>query len=173
MKRLSPLLFSALFLLSACQAEPAPNPLNLSAEQQQGLAQQIERLEAELEAQPKGEDPDHAKVLGLARAYEDLGQAKKALKIYQDYLEDGHVSAAMLNNAGRLHEKLGQHEEAIAYYQRLVEDYADLNYLYDIAWARLRMEDLAGAQGAYNQWRLALNKSDLQTEQALQALRQK
>ena len=114
-----------------------------------------------------------AEIIDLARAYESLGEIGKAIKVYEDVLNDGHVTKAILNNLGRLYEKTEQYGEAIAMYERIDEEYFDHDYLYDITWAYIKAGDRKSAEKYFNAWQLEFQKTDEQTQQAIKKLREK
>lgn len=111
-------------------------------------------------------------IIGLAKAHEELGELGKAIKVYEDVLDDGHRAKAIFNNLGRLYEKTEQYDKAVAIYQRINDEYFDHDYLYDITWAYIRAGDRKSAEKYFNAWQLEFHKTDLQTQQAIKKLRE-
>lgn len=111
-------------------------------------------------------------IINLAKDYEELGELGKAIKVYEDVLEGGDVTKAILNNVGRLYEKTEQYDKAIATYQRIDEEYFDHGYLYDITWAYIRAGDRKNAEKYFNAWQLEFKKTDEQVQQAIKKLRE-
>lgn len=109
--------------------------------------------------------------LRLARVYQDLGQLGKAITLYEDYLEEGNQSYAVLNNVARLHEQLGQPEKAIPYYERLLNEYRDPDYLRDIAKAYLAAGNVEKAEEIYQQWQGSSDRKDSNFERQLEQLK--
>lgn len=121
--------------------------------------------------------PDDAKIpwqeiIGLAKAHEELGELGKAIKVYEDVLDDGHRAKSIFNNLGRLYEKTEQYDMAVAIYQRINDEYFDHDYLYDITWAYIKAGDRKSAEKYFNAWQLEFQKTDLQTQQAIKKLRE-
>ena len=170
MKKLISLFLLAFALLSACQPRSF-NP-NLSPEEAKAIGQDIAELKEALktEKNPDG-SPSHLRLIEMARDYEKLGDINSAIKLYEDYLNDGWRTKAVRNNLGRLYEHQEKYDLAVKQYQTIVDEYNDQEYLYDITWAYIRAENRTEAEKAFNAWQLAFKKTDLQTQQAIQKLR--
>jgi tetratricopeptide (TPR) repeat protein len=159
-------------LLAGCNAYKVD--VDLSADQEQEVRQQIAELKQQIaEFVP---DDDNAiawrETVKLARAYEQLGELGKAIKVYEDVLDSGQWSKSILNNVGRLYEKTEQYDKAIAIYQRISDEYFDHDYLYDITWAYIHAGDRKNAEKYFNAWQLEFSKTDNQTQQAIKKLRE-
>ncbi len=113
-----------------------------------------------------------AATIDLSRAYEELGELGRAIEIYEDVINDGHATKAILHNLGRLYEKTGQFDKAVASYEGIVNEYFDEDYLYDITWAYIRAGDRKNAEKYFNAWQLEFSKTDEQTQQAIKKLRE-
>jgi len=71
-------------------------------------------------------------IIELARAYEELGELGKAIEVYEDVLNQGHKTKAILNNLGRLYEQTEQYGMAITMYERIHKEYLDQLSVKDI-----------------------------------------
>ncbi|MBU0705736.1 tetratricopeptide repeat protein [Patescibacteria group bacterium] len=111
-------------------------------------------------------------IIELAGKYEDLGELGKAIKVYEDVLDSGEKTKAIINNLGRLYEKTEQYDKAVVMYQRINDEYFDHDYLYDITWAYIKAGDRKNAEKYFNAWQLEFQKTDEQTQQAIKKLRE-
>lgn len=111
-------------------------------------------------------------IIDQAKAYEELGEVGKAIKLYEDYNEQGAKGEAFFNNLGRLYEKTEQYDKAIVMYQRIVDELYNRRFLYDITWAYIKAGDRKNAEKHFNAWQLEFNKTDEQTQQAIKKMRE-
>lgn len=163
---------TALFLLAGCSTYKVK--VDLPANEIADIKAQITLLKQDItEFVPSADEAiAWASLIELSNAYEDLGELGKAIKVYEDVLDDGHVTKAILNNLGRLYEKTEQYDEAVAMYQRINDEYFDHDYLYDITWAYIRAGERKQAEKYFNAWQLEFQKTDTQTQQAIKKLRE-
>ncbi len=163
--------FSAL-LLAGCNSYKID--VDLSSDEIKNIKADIESLKVKLDnyvAKDEGEIA-WAQTIDLARAYKKLGEIGKAIKVYEDVLEDGHTTQSILNNLGRLYESTEQYDKAVVMYQRLNDEYFDHDYLYDITWAYIKAGERKLAEKYFNAWQLEFNKTDEQTQRAIKKLRE-
>ena len=147
--------------------------VDLTPERVQEFQSEIETLRDEI-ANFTSEDGSIAwrAIIDLASDYEKLGQLGEAIQVYEEGLDNGDKTKAILNNLGRLYEKIDQYEKAVAMYQRINDEYFDHDYLYDITWAYIRAKDRKNAEKYFNAWQLEFHKTDLQTQEAIKKLRE-
>jgi len=109
-------------------------------------------------------------IIGLGRAYEEMGEYGKAIDLYLDILDAHGESKALIHNLGRDYEEVGEYDLAIEQYQKIIDDYFDSHYLYDITWAYIRAGNKQGAESFFNDWQLKFRKTDDQTQEAIKKL---
>ena len=162
----------AIILLAACN--PYKIDVDLTSEETESIKSKITSLKEEIVNFVHEDEGVIAwqAIIDLALAYEELGDLGKAIQIYEDVLNDGHKTKAILNNLGRLYEKTEQYDLAIVMYQRINDEYFDHDYLYDITWAYIRAGDRKKAEKYFNAWQLEFQKTDTQTQQAIKKLRE-
>lgn len=161
-------------LLTGCVVGRYKKDVDLIPEKVSEIRANIEALKQEIAdyvPSESGKIPWQA-IIDLSRAYEELGELGKAIKIYEDVLENGDGTKAILNNLGRLYEKTEQYDKAIVMYQRINDEYFDRDYLYDITWAYIRAGDRKNAEKYFNAWQLEFKKTDTQTQEAIKKLRE-
>jgi tetratricopeptide (TPR) repeat protein len=117
--------------------------------------------------------PDQ-ETIEIARGYEKLGELGKAIDAYTYWLDQGHKTRAFISNLGRLYEQVGETKKAVEQYQRMIDEYQDVAYYYDIAWAYInsgksKYADEAGK--AYSAWAATTGNVDVQTQLAIKKLR--
>lgn len=165
--------FSA-FLLAGCNSYKVE--VDLPVDEIQSIKSEIKTLRETIDnyVQKTPDDGTIAwvEIIDLARAYQDLGEMGKAIKVYEDVLATGEKTKAILNNLGRLYEKTEQYDKAIAVYQRINDEYFDHDYLYDITWAYIKAGDRKNAEKFFNAWQLQFNKTDEQVQQAIKKMRE-
>jgi len=164
--------FSAL-LLTACHSYKVD--VDLTDEQIEEVKGRVDSLKAEIEAfvpTELGASIPWQSMIELSRAYEEMGELGKALKVYEDAYEQGEWTKSMLNNLGKLYEKTEQYDKAVVIYQRIIDEYFDRDYLYNITWAYIRAGERKEAEKYFNAWQLEFNKTDEQTQQAIKKLRE-
>jgi len=163
----------AVFLLAGCNNYKIE--VDLTPEEVDKYETQVKSLkEAIANFVPDPEDAliAWAEIIDLADAYTELGELGKAIKVYEDVLDEGHKTKAILNNLGRLYEKVEEYDKAVVMYQRLNDEYFDHDYLYDITWAYIRAGDRKTAEKYFNAWQLEFHKTDEQTQRAIKKLRE-
>lgn len=111
-------------------------------------------------------------IINQVNAYIDLGELGKGVKVYEEVLEEGHKTKAILNNLGRLYEKVERYDDAVTIYQRINDEYFDHDYLKDITWAYIRAGNRKEAEKYFNAWQLQFKKTDTQIQQAIKKLRE-
>lgn len=164
-----------LLILAGCGFGSYKVDVDLTPEQIQEIQANIKTLEQEIDDFVPGDEGGliaWQAIIDLARAYEELGELGKAIRVYEDVLAEGHVTKAILNNLGHLYEKTEQYDKAIAMYQRINDEYFDHDYLYDITWAYIRAGDRKNAEKYFNAWQLEFSKTDEQTQQAIKKMRE-
>lgn len=171
MKRFFFLLFSTV-LLTACGTQWQV-PTDLTPEEQTEKQAEVERLQHAIAA---FEPSNYAlipqpEIVDLGRTYEALGDLKSAVKLYEDYITQGHRTQTLYNNVGRLYERVGKYNKAIDYYTKLVDEYGELNYFYDICWAYIRAGDADNAAKYYELWTQQGNGPDVHTQLEIKKLR--
>lgn len=164
--------FSAL-LLTACNSYKVE--VDLTPEKVQSLNNSVTSLKQEIAEFVPTEDgatiPWQA-MIELSRAYEEMGELGKAIKVYEDVIDNAEKTKAIINNLGRLYEKTEQYDKAIAMYQRINDEYFDHGYLYDITWAYIRAGNRKEAEKYFNAWQLEFKKTDEQVQRAIKKLRE-
>lgn len=162
------------FLLAGCSLKSYKVAVDLAPEKAQEIKANIQTLQQDIKNYVPGENGTIAweSIISLARDYEQLGELGKAIKVYEDVLENGDVTKAILNNLGHLYEKTGQYDKAVTMYKRINDEYFDRDYLYDITWAYINAGDRKNAESYFNAWQLEFKKTDLQTQQAIKKLRE-
>lgn len=166
------LLLLSFFLLSACGSSYTIE-VNLAPEQVAKINEDIKTFQDNIKNfNSKDGEIDWQNIIDLSNAYEALGQLGKAIQNYEDVVNKGDKTKAILNNLGRLYEKTSQYDKAIVMYQRINEEYFDRDYLYDITWAYIRAKDVKNAEKYFNAWQLEFHKTDLQTQEAIKKLKQ-
>ena len=148
--------------------------VDLSKDEVKELHSRIDEMKEQIADYVPGENGTIAwqAIIELSRSYESLGELGKAIRVYEDVLDDGNKTKAILNNLGRLYEKTEQYEKAVAMYQRISDEYFDHGYLYDITWAYIHAGDRKNAEKYFNAWQLEFQKTDEQTQQAIKKLRE-
>ena len=161
-------------LLAGCNSYKID--VDLAADEIKSIKSDIKSLTATI-ANYVPEDSDAGtiawrEVIQLAKNYEKLGELGKAVKVYEDVLDDNEKTKAILNNLGRLYEKTEQYDEAVAVYQRINDEYFDHDYLYDITWAYIKAGERKMAEKFFNAWQLQFQKTDEYTQRAIKKLRE-
>ncbi|MDH5596675.1 MAG: tetratricopeptide repeat protein [Candidatus Peregrinibacteria bacterium] len=158
-------------LLFACNSYRVE--VDITPEREAELKQEIIDFKEALSAYDDSDGSiDLVSTVGLARAYEELGELGKAIKVYEDVLEDGRRSRAVIHNLGRLYEDVGEYNLAIEQYQRIIDEYYENSYLYDITWAYIRAGDRKMAEKFFNAWQLEFKTTDGQIQDAIKKLRE-
>jgi len=163
------------FLLAGCSLKSYKVAVDLAPEKIREIQSSIQTLQNEIDnfvPSEKAAIPWQA-IIDQARAYEELGELGKAIKVYEDIVAGGKPSKAILNNLGRIYETTEQYDKAVVLYQRINDEYFDRSYLYDITWAYIRAGDRKNAEKYFNAWQLEFKKTDEQVQQAIKDLRDK
>ena len=162
----------SILLLAGCDTYKIE--VDLPTEEIADISNEINLLKEEIAVYTPTEDNPipWAATIDLSLAYEELGELGRAIEIYEDVINDGHATKAILHNLGRLYEKTGQFDKAVASYEGIVNEYFDEDYLYDITWAYIRAGDRKNAEKYFNAWQLEFSKTDEQTQQAIKKLRE-
>jgi len=165
---------SAIIFLAGCNSYKID--VNLAPDEVQSIQAKIKSLTEEVANYvPKNSDAGTiawAEIIELAKNYEKLGELGKAIKVYEDVINDNEKTKAILNNLGRLYEKTEQYDKAVAMYQRINDEYFDHDYLYDITWAYIKAGDRKNAEKYFNAWQLEFHKTDEETQRAIKKLRE-
>jgi len=164
----------AVMVLTGCSLKSFKVAVDLAPEKIKEIKTDIQTLQNEIDNfVPSAEAaiPWQA-IIDMARAYEELGELGKAVKVYEDVLAEGKASKSILNNLGRLYEQTGQYDNAVTIYQRISDEYFDHAYLYDITWAYIRAGDRKNAEKYFNAWQLEFKKTDEQVQQEIKKLRE-
>lgn len=159
-------------LLTACGSKWQVE-VDLTPEQRQAIEASIKELKKSLK---NVEDPTEAssqEIIDLARAYQQLGDMKSAIDLYESYIKKGRVRQVMLHNLGRLYEEVKEYDLAVEQYQHIIDKYFDNNYLYDITRAYIRAEERKKAEKYFNAWQLEFHTTDEQIQQLIKRLRAK
>jgi len=164
------ILFTCLFL-TACQSNWKVET-NLTPDERTKIQNEIKTIKITIENQTKKDGKGEAMAyVNLARAYEKLGDLKKATDVYKNAISKGLFASSIYNNLGKLYEKVGEYELAIEQYNILISDFVMDRYLYDITWAYIRAKDRKMAEKYFNAWQLALQTTDKATQDAIKKLR--
>ena len=164
------LLLVLVFLAGCDISQP---PADLTPEEAEAIRTEIVELKDKID-NFEGEEGSLpvSEIVALARDYEELGEYKKAVKLYEDTMATGKKARAVIHNLGRLYEKLEQYDKAIEQYQIMVDELFNSDYLYDITWAYIKSGDRKNAEKYFNQWQLETNSTDVQTQQAIKEMRE-
>jgi tetratricopeptide (TPR) repeat protein len=184
MKILSKILASLLvaIVLTSCGSKWNVK-VDLTPEERAAAQTEIADMKSAIEnfIGPQGEIPG-LEIIRLAKAYEKLGDRKKAIDLYVSWVKD-YRAKSLVNNLGRLYEQVGEVELAVKQYQRIIDEYMDSDYLYDITWAYIHAAEASNgkialdyrkkAEKYFNIWQLDKKKTDDQTQTAIKELREK
>ena len=121
------IIVTAVMLLAACSSYKVE--VDLTTEEIQKVKAEITSLKEEIRdfvTEDEGAIAWQA-IIDLALAYQELGELGKAIRVYEDQINQGHKTKAILNNLGRLYEKTEQYGMAIAMYQRINDEYFDFD----------------------------------------------
>ncbi|MBN2087386.1 tetratricopeptide repeat protein [Candidatus Peregrinibacteria bacterium] len=172
MKKLVPLLITAIIFLSSCGFSYKVD-VDLSNDEISATKTRISELKDEIKNFEGSEGQIAAdQIVELARSYMELGELGKAIKVYEDVLAEGHKTLAILNNLGKLYDEVGEYDKAIAMYQRLVDEYFEAKYLRNITWSHIKAGNRKEAEKYFNAWQLEFQKTDEQIQKAIKELRE-
>lgn len=163
-------LFASAILLTSCGAKYKVDA-DITPERLAELKQDIKDYKQAIEDYvPKDQEIALEPIVGLGRAYEEMGDYGKAIDLYLDVLDEHGSSKALIHNLGRDYESVGEYDLAVAQYQKIIDEYFDSGYLYDITWAYIRAGNKQGAEAFFNDWQLKFRKTDEQTQEAIKNL---
>ena len=169
MKKLFLLLITATLFLSACGKTVE---VDLTTDEIKSVKSEISQLKDYISSykSKNGEIPN-LKIVELARAYEDIGEIGKAIRVYKDVLDDGFKTRAIINNLGKLYEKSEEYDKAIEMYQLMIDEYFEMRYLRDIVWAHIYAGNRKEAEKYFNAWQLEFHKTDAHIQSEIKKMR--
>ncbi|QQR83548.1 tetratricopeptide repeat protein [Candidatus Peregrinibacteria bacterium] len=147
----------ALMLLTACNAE-WQKPVNLTPEEKTALEKQIITNRTTLESgalEGISEDTEEALFywIEIARAYESLGNLKKAAKTYEEARKIYPRSEAIEVNLANVYQQAQLADKAIAQYLNVVEMFHSTKYYNQVAWVYAEQKrDLKKAEFYVTEW---------------------
>lgn len=165
------LLFLATLILSAC-SKNYKLEVQLTPERQAELMDLIQDSQFAIDnTQQDDISTIYFHMIDMAEAYYELGEAGKAIKIYEEMRAGKEKGQAALNNLGRLYEEVDEPEKAIEIYNQLIDEYKENKYLYDILWIYIDQGNLEKAREYYGRWKVAFERPDMKVEEALRVLK--
>ena len=146
------LIIISIVFLTACNSKWDVE-VNLTPIEKERAEQEMKEAKAVIAKEQKNNTKGSAMAyVVLARAYEKMGDRKKAAKVYTDAIEYGLLSRAIYNNLGKLYERVGEYKLAIKQYEALIDTMKEAKYYYDIASVYIKLKDEDNASIYYDMW---------------------